>query len=105
MNQAARDQGFRFSLAALWEYVTICAILAGLTSLTGSIASVCLMVMAAGLALKLGLVALFSFVPACLLAGVGPGYKDDNVFLSQMPVVAIGFVLSIWFSRGKTGAA
>lgn len=95
MQTAARIR--QFSLAALMQMVTICAVLFALARLIGPTASVCLALMAGALAMRQGLAAVFA-LGAALLAVESYGQTvRGSGFLGLTLVYIIATALCHWF--------
>ena len=89
----------QFGLMELMEFVTICAIVFALSGATGTAASIFLVMMALGLAMKRGLVALLMLATASVAADLPSAASDDNGLLRQVIVILIGVSLCGWFRR------
>jgi hypothetical protein len=94
-------RSWRFSLGALLEYVTLCAILCGLAQIVGWWSAVCLMVLALALAARRGELA---------LAALGAGVVFDPLNGSapigrQFLTMGVAGGLGLWFGRNSQPAA
>lgn len=87
----------QFSLAALMEMVTICAVLFALSGLIGLAASVCLILLAVALAARLGLAAVFMLCVASLSVEFSGRTSGDYGFFGLILIYAISILLCHWF--------
>ena len=87
----------QFSLASLFEFTSVSAILAALSSMLGVLASLFLMLMALGLMTRQGWLALAALM-ACSLAGDWsvPVQSSDGTFGRQILVLTAAGALCAW---------
>jgi hypothetical protein len=99
----------QFTLADLFEFVTMCAILAALAPLVGVAAAVCLMLMALALSAWQGWLALALLMAASLAADWRDGPAADSGVGRQVVVMVLAGGLSGWRhlrrSRLRDGAS
>jgi len=90
----------KFSLRALFRFITICCILAALAPVIGAWSATFLMLSAAAIAARLGIIAV-----ACLAASVlvHPPSSDDSI-IAPFLSMAIAAGLGLWF-RWRTAVA
>ncbi|MFP6665684.1 MAG: hypothetical protein VB876_00120 [Pirellulales bacterium] len=94
---ASTNAGKQFGLMALMQFMTICAILFGLSALTGITASIALVLMAFALATKCGLLAILALALAIIAADLQFATAFGNSLLRQTIVVFISIALCVWF--------
>jgi hypothetical protein len=88
---ACRPNSWRqFSLLALFEYTTLCCILAALTKALGIGATICLMLMGLALSAGQGWLSLALLGGALLAAGVDQGFE-------QVAVIVCAGVVCGWY--------
>ena|SRR5688572_13432538 len=90
---ASRPQ---FSLLALFEYTTLCCILAGLSGIVGIGACICLMLMGLALAARQGALALALTWIATLVAAYPDGFGSSTV-ASEVTTVLVAFCICGWY--------
>ena len=83
----------RFSLLAMFEYVTICAIICGLIPLIGPWSAVCLMLTALAIAARQGELALVSLGVAVVL----DPFVESISIAGQLLTMGAAAGLGIWF--------
>ena len=99
---AARDG--QFSLIAVFEFVTICAVLAASTPLLGILTAVCLMLFALALWLKLGLLALAMLVAAILAIDWHPETLNSARHLVLLLMIGLLCAWYEWRRRRRRAA-
>ena len=88
----------RFSLAAVFEYMTLCALLSALSTRSGIIASVFLMAMALAIGARQGLIALGMFMAASLVAESQLTSIDrGSPFARQVTVILLAGLICAWY--------
>ena len=96
----------QFSLAALLQYITFCAILAAFSGVTGVVATMLLMLFALALMTRHGLLALGTLAASVIACGGDEAASYANCAV----VVLLAGLLCIWYSmlrtrRGESGQA
>jgi uncharacterized membrane protein (UPF0136 family) len=94
----------QFSLQALFEYTTLCCVLAGLSSVTGIGASVCLMAFGLALATRQGGLALAAVIVASLIAQTPLDENNQTAFSPQFLTLLAAALLSFWYRRRAKSA-
>ena len=87
----------QFTLLALFEFMTICAIITAFSPMTGIAASIFLMLTAFALLMKQGLPALATLAVASLLADRPLSPNVTAEFHSQLIVVVLASLLCVWY--------
>jgi hypothetical protein len=87
----------RFSLAALMEFFTVCAILAAFSVQVGIAAVVCLTLMALALAARRGLLAIYMFGVVSVAADVPFESGLDAGVMRQLTALLIAGALCAWY--------
>jgi hypothetical protein len=95
-NPPAERRETQFTLAALFEYVTLCAILAALSPLVGVASGVFLMLMALALIARQGWLALAMLMAASLAADWPYLPHAESSFGRQFFVLLLGGGLAGW---------
>jgi hypothetical protein len=83
----------QFSLATVFEYMTLCAVLSALASITGSVPSVCLMGMALALAFRFGFAALLLLMLALISADCSSASRGD--FSRELVVLVLASLVCV----------
>ena len=101
--QHDRVERLRFSLAAVFEYTTLCALLCAFSPLSGVIASVYLMLMALALGAKQGLAALLMLIAASVSTDWQLSPIDGaSAFQRQIMVMLLAALICGWYlQRGR----
>src|SRR5688572_21941088 len=84
----------QFGLKALFEFTTICCVLAAFTGLLGIAAVVSLMAFSVAIAARQGVAGLASLIAASLLAGIGTGDIQD--YGSQLAAIVAAGAICGW---------
>jgi hypothetical protein len=88
----------QFSLAAVFEYTMICAVLAAFSPAVGRMSNVFLMFMALALGAKEGLAALSMLVAASISADWQLGSSDGGLGIRrQLSVILLAVLLCRWY--------
>jgi hypothetical protein len=87
----------QFGLAALLEYVTVCAVLWALFRVPGAAATVCLMTMALALGARQGFTALAMFAAALIAGDAHSAGIQDEGWRREVSVMLIGGLLVGWY--------
>jgi hypothetical protein len=96
----------QFSVAALFEYTTICGVAAALAPVIGSASSGLLMAAAVALGARRGGLALAAILMAMLAADYGLEAAAANSLLRQLVIAVLAAALSAWYRlRRASGAA
>jgi hypothetical protein len=86
----------QFSLLALFEYTTLCCLLAGLSGIVGIGPSICLMLMGLALAAHQGALALVMIWVATVVAAYPEGIDGSNIAAQAMTIV-VAFCVCGWY--------
>ncbi len=95
------QRGSQFSVAELFEFVTVCSVLAALSPILGLVTSASLAVLAGALTLRCGLWALVAFGVALVNAGVadanplGKELSESAKFLAAVLVLGLTFLFCV----------
>lgn len=106
-NRASRS---RFTLAALFERMTVCAIPLAFSRTLGLGSSFLLMAMGLALGFRQGLLALLLFMAASVAADLpASSLSTESSFTRQLTVVMLAAVLCCWYKlrrqdKSKSGA-
>ena len=94
----ARSEPLQFSLSELFEYVTICSILAALSPLIGILATVLLMLLALAIWARAGKVAMMMLM-AILLAANAPRSPVTEWFPygQQLLSSPLALAIAVWY--------
>ncbi len=91
----------QFTLAALLEYTTVCGVLLAFSTVVGVVSTLLLMLMASGMAARLGPLAVASLAGALVAADVGATSIDSgSSFGRQLLAIAVAALLCAWY-RGR----
>jgi hypothetical protein len=96
----------RFSLRALFEYVTVTAMLWAFAGVIGVAPVVALLLMSLALAARQGLIALLNLIIALLAADwqqIGAPYQDH--WRPQIVVIGLAFMLAVYQSYRRRSVA
>jgi hypothetical protein len=89
----------QFSLGSLFEFTTICCLLAGLSGIVGIVAGSSLAAFALSLAARNGASAIIMLMTASLTAGL-VGTDDGSAgFISQLAVFTAAALICLWYRR------
>ncbi len=95
----------QFSLAALLEYITVCAVLLAFSTIASIASVVFLMAMAAALAARQGWIALASLGAALLFADCKFGPNGPNSsYGQQLFAILLAALLCTWYKYRAKGA-
>ena len=99
----ARSEPLQFSLSELFEYVTICSILAALSPLIGILASVLLMLLALAIWARAGKLAMIMLM-AVLLAANAPRSPVTEWFPygQQLLSAPLALAIAVWYGYRRT---
>jgi len=87
----------QFTLAALLEYVTVCAVLLALFHVSGASATACLMATALALAARQGFAALTAFAAALIAGDAYSAGIQDQGWWREGSAILIGGLLVAWY--------
>lgn len=94
----------QFTLADLLEYTTVCGVLLAFSTVVGVVSTLLLMLMAAGMAARLGPLAVASLAAALVAAEAGATPIDSGgSFGRQLLVIGFAALLCAWY-RGRLRA-
>jgi hypothetical protein len=84
---------FQFNLLSLFEYTTICCIVASLTSLVGIPSALCLMGFALGLFLRQGWLAV-ALLTAAFIASIS---TSGAGFFREFAIIFVASLICLWY--------
>ncbi len=87
----------QFRLIALFQYVTLCGVLAGLSGILGMATSACLMGLALALGARQGGWALISLVAASLAADAPVADGSNRALAQQLAMLLVAALMCGWF--------
>jgi hypothetical protein len=87
----------QFSLMSLFEFTTICCLIAALSSLIGLTAGLFLMAFALSLLIRNGASAIIMLMSASLAAGLVATEGSNTGFISQLAIFPTAALISWWY--------